>query len=223
MSNTNESMAKRIKKTMENLQKNNIYACYIPTKEDVVTQVAEFLNEGDTVSVGGSESLFVCGVIDYLREGGYHFLDRYQDGLTREEIEQIYRDAFSADAYLCSSNAVTENGELYNVDGNSNRTAAILYGPKSVIMVVGVNKLVKDLAEAAERVKTTAAPLNTQRLDCDTYCRAQGRCIALTRGESEITAGCSSDQRICCNYVISAKQRHKNRIKVILVGEPLGY
>ena len=133
--------------------------------------------------------------------------------------------SFSADVYLCSSNAVTENGELYNVDGNSNRTAAILYGPKSVIMVVGINKIVRNLDEAVQRVKNVSAPANALRLSCGTFCSEKGYCVSLEgkKGGIELCSGCQTDARICCNYVVSARQRQRNRIKVLLVGQDLGY
>ena len=132
----------------------DVYKRQVPDKEDVVPRLREMISAGSTVTCGGSVSLYQCGVIDFLRDGPYCFLDRDREGLSKEDREEIFRQAFSSDVYLCSSNAVTENGELYNVDGNSNRTAAILYGPKSVIMVVGINKIVRNLDEAVLRVKT---------------------------------------------------------------------
>ena len=117
----------------------------------------------------------------------------------------------------------TERGELYNVDGNSNRVAAILYGPKSVIVVAGCNKIVPDLAAAVRRVKAKAAPENCTRLSCETFCRKTGECVSLRQESSEMPEGCRSEARICCNYVVSAYQRQQGRIKVVLVGEPLGY
>ena len=115
---------------------------------------------------------------------------------------------------------MTERGELYNVDGFANRVAAIANGPKKVIMVVGINKIVPDLDAAIRRVKTIAAPLNTKRLNCDTYCYHTGVCMGLEGG---MTDGCNAPGRICCNYLVSAHQRHPDRITVILVGEPCGY
>ena len=122
-----------------------------------------------------------------------------------------------------SSNAVTENGELYNVDGNSNRVSALLYGPSSVIVVIGVNKIVKNIDEAVRRVKVCAAPKNTVRLSCETPCSKTGECVSLLREDSKMPDGCRCDGRICCNYVVCAQQRHKNRIKVVIVNEQLGY
>ena len=169
-----EILKKRIEQTMENLERNNMEAFFVPDKGDVVPKLRELITAGSTVTCGGSMSLYQCGVIDFLRDGPYCFLDRDKEGLSREDREAIFRQAFSADVYLCSSNAVTENGELYNVDGNSNRTAAILYGPKSVIMVVGINKIVRNLDEAVQRVKTVSAPANALRLSCGTFCSEKG-------------------------------------------------
>lgn len=149
-----------IKKTMENLKKNNMAAYYVETKEEVVPLVKQLVPQGSSVSNGGSESLIQSGVFDLLESGYYDFADRR--GLEGDAIRECYIKAFGCDAFFCSSNAVTENGELYNVDGNSNRVACIVYGPKKVIMVVGINKIVPDIAAAVERVKKISAPLNTK-------------------------------------------------------------
>ena len=125
-------------------------------------------------------------------------------------------------SFPCTS-CKTENGELYNVDGNSNRVACIAYGPESVIVVAGVNKIVENLDKAIERVKTICAPLNTKRLDCQTFCNTKGSCVSLESDKSYMCDGCGSDARICCNYLVSARQRKKDRIKVILINEKLGY
>lgn len=214
---------KRISRTMKNLEKNNMQVYRVETKAEIPQKVSELLKEGDTVGVGGAVTLFESGVIELLRSGKYNLLDRYEEGLTKEQIHQIFIDSFSADAYITSSNAITENGELYNVDGNSNRVAAICFGPKSVIIVAGYNKLVKNLDEAIARVKTIAAPSNCRRLSCQTYCKETGECMSLNDNASGMTGGCSSPGRICCNYVVSAYQGRKDRIKVILVEEELGY
>ena len=211
----------QIEKTMENLRKNNMDAYYVEKSEDVKQKVAELIKEGDTVAVGGSETLVQTGVMDMLRSGKYRFLDRYAPGLDAEGIRRIFIESFSADVYLSSSNAVTMKGELYNVDGNSNRIAAICYGPKSVIMVAGCNKIVPDIKAAGLYVKKVSAPSNAVRLGSDTYCASAGVCKGIA--EDSITAGCNCNGRICCNYLVSARQRVPGRIKVILVGEELGF
>ena len=211
-----------INHTMERLKKNNMEAYFVEKKEDVLPLFRELVKEGDTVTHGGSETIKECGLIEELNSGRYNYLDRSKCA-SIEEAEKLYRESYFADVYLASSNAVTESGLLYNVDGNSNRVSAILYGPKSVIMICGYNKIVRDLDEATYRVKKVAAPKNTKRLNCDTYCKEAGECLAIGKDASFMCDGCRTEGRICCNYVISAKQRHKDRIKVILVGEKLGY
>ncbi len=219
----NEKLKARIEKTMKNLKLNKMEPYFVETKDEVLPLVKTLLKDGDTVSNGGSESLKETGVIDELKSGKYNYLNRSREGITPEEVQKVYRQTYSADVYFASSNAITENGELYNVDGNSNRVSAILFGPKSVVLVCGYNKIVKNIEEAELRVKTCAAPPNCKRLSCDTYCAKAGKCVSLNNETHEIPSGCRSEHRICCNYVISAQQRHINRIKVIIVGEKLGY
>ena len=209
---------KRIEKVIKNLAKNNTAGYYVERKEEVVPLLKTLIKEGDTVAVGGSMSLFECKVIDMLRQGNYNFLDRYKQGLTRKEIDEIYIESFSADVYLTSSNAVTESGELYNVDGTSNRIAAIGYGPKSVIIVVGRNKIVKDIEEAIIRVKTIVAPKNAQRLGAKSYCEKNQCCITYSD-----FAGCYSDGRHLQQLSDLLVPTKKDRIKVIITGENIGY
>lgn len=216
-------MNKIFEKVIANLEKNNMKGYFAKDKNEALEIVKSLLNEGDTVGVGGSMSLFECGVIEHLRCGKYEFLDRYVENISRDEVNEIYRKSFSADAYLCSSNAITENGDLYNVDGNSNRVACICYGPKSVIMVVGKNKIVKNINEAVNRVKTISAPKNCERLGLETYCKLKGGCISLENADADMCEGCKGSTRICCSYVVSSYQRTKDRIKVILVDEEIGY
>ena len=217
-----ETMMKRITKTITSLRNNNMAAFYVEKKEDVVPLLKTLMNEGETVTHGGSETLKECGVTDLLNSGAYNYVDR-DKAKDRDEAEELMRKAYFADTYLASANAVTEGGLLYNVDGNSNRVSAILYGPKQVVFICGYNKIVRDLDEAVVRLKTVAAPKNTKRLSCETYCAKEGECLAMGRDASYMCDGCKSPQRICCNYVISAHQRHKDRLKVIIVGEKLGY
>ena len=213
-------MTDSIRLVMENLEKNRIAVEYVEKKEEVLPLIRRLIPAGSTVASGGSRSLDETGVIGLMKSGTYTYLDRMAPDLTPEQRQEIAIKGNTADVYLCSTNAITEAGELYNVDGNCNRIAAIAFGPKSVIMVVGINKIVPDLEAAVHRVKTIAAPLNTQRLNCDTPCRHTGVCMGV---DGTMTDGCHSPARICCNYLISAQQRVPNRIRVILVGEPLGF
>ena len=217
----NEIIRLRMEKTKNALENNNMTAYTVKTKEEAADIVRSLLKKGDVIASGGSVTLNQCGITDIIKSPDYIYLDR--NSVAPDKTAEIFRKSFSADVYLCSSNAITENGELYNVDGNSNRVAAIAYGPKSVIIIAGYNKVVRNIEEASNRVKKTAAPANTVRLQCDTYCSKSGECAAFTKESQDITSGCSSDERICCNFLISAKQRHKGRIKVILVAENLGF
>lgn len=212
-----------IEKTMENLRNNGIVPFFVKTKEEAKEKVKELIPKGAKVGVGGSVTLAECGIIDLLRSSDYDFLDRYKEGLSREEVNNIFRECFFADVYLMSTNALTEDGELYNVDGNSNRVAALLYGPESVIVVTGKNKIVRNLSEAVLRMKTVAAPKNAKRLSCKTYCTAAGECMDRERTADAMTKGCASPDRICSNYTVTGRQRIKDRIKVIIIDEETGY
>ena len=212
-----------MKTVIENLKKNNMEVYTVGARADVVPLLERLLKKGDTVAVGGSKTLDEANVLMLLRNGDYNFLDRYAEGLSRAEIEEIFRKSFFADAYISSANAITEQGEIFNVDGNGNRVAALLFGPERVFVVAGKNKIVKNLDEAVKRVKTTAAPLNTKRLSCDTYCEKKGVCMALNTDAEHMTEGCNGEGRICCDYTVMAYQRKANRVCVILVDEVLGF
>lgn len=213
-----EQLYLRLERTVRALQANRMEACWVRTKAEALARVAEMIPADATAAAGGSMTLAECGITDWLRAGHCKYLDR--TAVPKEEVPAVYRAAFSADVYLMSSNAVTESGELYNVDGNGNRVAALIYGPDSVIVVAGANKLVPDIPAAVRRVKSLAAPVNAARLSQDTPCVKCGTCAGL-RGD--LAAGCRSEQRICCSYVVSGYQRVPGRIKVILVAETLGY
>lgn len=202
------------------LEKNNIEAHYFDTAREIYDYIEEILPAGAKIANGGAQSLIDSGVMDLIKKEKYNYIDRFAVSNADEE-RKIKADYFTADYFFCSTNALTENGELVNVDGRSNRVAAIMYGPTNVIMIVGKNKIVKDIKEAFLRVKTVAAPKNTVRLNCDTYCKEKGMCVAAENGD--IASGCGSSARICCNYVVSAYQREKNRIKVLICGENLGF
>ncbi|MEG0051161.1 MAG: lactate utilization protein [Terrisporobacter sp.] len=203
---------KKIERTMAALENNNMKAYYAKENAEVLEIVKEIAKEGEVVSVGGSMSLFETDVIDLLRSGRYEFLDRYAENLTPADMKDIYRKSFSADTYFSSANAITENGEIFNVDGNGNRVAAILYGPDKVILIVGINKIVKDVEEAVKRNKEISGPANAKRLSTATPCAKVGHCM-----------DCKSEDRICCEYTLIKRQRTANRIHVIFVNESLGF
>ncbi len=212
--NKYEIIRLKMERTAEALRKNNIYCECVENCDEALDVISTLINEGDTVSVGGSMTLFEAGVIDMLRSGDYNFLDRYEEGLTQTEINDIFARAMTCDAYFTSSNAITEKGELYNVDGTGNRVAAMCWGPKSVIVVAGYNKVVKDIEAAKIRVAEIAAPANAVRLNMNSPCTEIGKCV-----------NCNTDFRICATAVTIGHQmpKFKDRIKVILVGEELGY
>ena len=209
----------QVERTIKALAQNRIPAVYAPTREEAVEAVRGMLSPGEVVTCGGSMTLAECGIQDLLKSGAYEFLDR-----TVMDPQEVYRRTFSADVFLTSANAITEEGELYNVDGNGNRVAALIYGPKRVIVVAGINKLVSNLEAAIARVKCMAAPANGVRLETRTPCSRLGRCASCQGGETvnSMTEGCASEKRMCCQYVVTGYQR-TDRIRVVLVGEELGY
>ncbi len=205
-------MDERIAKTMENLRLNKMKPYFAENCKEALDIVRELVKNDKLITSGGSATLKECGVIEMLQnEYSSAFSARPVNG-TAEELRDFFRSEFSSDTFLASTNALTEDGELYNVDGNGNRVAAMIYGPTQVIIVTGVNKIVKNLAEAKERVETIAAPMNTKRLGSATPCKETGKC-----------GHCHSEQRICCSYVTLGQQRVPDRIKVIIVNENLGF
>ena len=181
----------RILRTIKALEKNNMNGYMVASNVDLISKIEELISPKSKVSCGGSMTLFETGVIDHLKSGRYEFLDRYKEGLTQDEIKEIFRQSFLSDAYVTSTNAITENGEIYNVDGNGNRVAAMLYGPDKVIIVAGVNKIVPNVEEAIIRTKEYASPINAKRLNKETPCTKIGRCVE-----------CNSDNRICNEYTL---------------------
>lgn len=205
-------MEKKVKRTLEGLAKHNIGGFYVEDEIKLIETLQDLIPQNSTVGVGDSMTLFETGVIEFLRSGKYNFLDKYRAGITSEEKKELYRKNFSADVFMCSTNAVTEKGELYNIDGNGSRVAAMLYGPERVIIVAGINKLVNNLEEAEKRVRNYAAPIDARRLNKDTPCTSLGYCI-----------DCNSKDRICNDFVVIRRQFNRDRIKVIIVGRHLGY
>ncbi|MBU5298767.1 lactate utilization protein [Clostridium sporogenes] len=203
---------KQAERTIKNLNSRNMEGYYINNIEQLFKKLKELIPEGSIVGVGDSMTLFQAGVIDFLRSGNFNFLDKYQDKLTSDEKREIYINNFSTDTFICSTNAITESGELYNIDGNGSRVAPMIYGPKQVILIVGINKIVKNIEEAESRVRSYAAPIDAKRLNKDTPCTKLGYCV-----------DCKSPNRICNDFVIIRGQFIKGRIKVLILGENLGY
>ncbi|WP_371381012.1 lactate utilization protein [Sporomusa aerivorans] len=210
--NTKWYTEKRVERVIASLEKHNMQGLYVENTIQLINKINELIPENSIVAVGDSMTLVETGVIEELRSGKYQFLDKYKPGITRLEKDRIYRQTFSADTFLCSTNALTESGELYNIDGNGSRVAAMLYGPKQVIIVAGVNKIVKGLQEAEVRVRNYAAPLDAKRLNKKTPCTSLGYCV-----------DCRSEERICNDFVVIKRQFDPKRIKVILIEGSYGY
>lgn len=203
---------KQVEKTIKNLELHNMMGIYVEDELELLSKLDEFIAQDSVIGVGDSVTLEETGVLRYLRQNKLDFLDKYKEGLTREEKRKIYIQNFSSDTFMCSTNALTEDGYLFNIDGNGSRVAPMLYGPKQVIVVAGINKLVSNLEEAQKRVRNYAAPLDAKRLKKDTPCTKIGTCV-----------DCKSPNRICNDFVTITGQFEKNRIKVIIIGKSFGY
>ncbi len=193
------------------LNKRGMEGYYCSDSKAAVEKALSFLSKGASVSFGGSVTLEESGMLAALRQGEFELIDRTL-AKTPEERKEYYRRAFSSDFYFMSSNAITMDGQLVNIDGTGNRVAALTYGPDTVILLVGMNKVVKTLDDAIARVHEKAAPPNTIRLNMQTPCSQTGTC-----------ANCLSEDCICAQTVLTRFNRIPGRIKVLLIGESLGY
>ncbi len=217
-------MKERIERVITALRKNNMQGIYVPCINDITKTVEDLLFDGAVIAAGGSVSVKESGVWELIGSDKYNFYDRTREGITDGEKQEIFRKVIGADFYFCSTNAITEKGELLNVDGFANRIAAIAFGPKKVIMIVGANKIVPTLSDAFLRVKKIAAPKNCVRLGINSPCAKLGHCVSLLNSDNpEFTDGCDFERRICANYLVSGRQQVKDRITVIICGEDLGY
>ena len=200
-----------VKQTIDSLKKNGMNGYFVNSTEELLKKITFLLKEGNTVSCGGSVTLHKTGVFDLLSNGKYNYLDRFKKNITPQELKQLFRDSFSADVYLTGTNAITVHGELYNVDGNGNRVACMIYGPDKVIVVCGTNKIVKNLDAAFERNRKISAPLNSARLSKNNPCVKLGYCIE-----------CSTSDRICCKYTVISKEKDPNRMHIIFINGVFG-
>lgn len=204
----NKLLAER---TIEGLEKRNMQGFYAETKEEAVKLALSLIPEKSVVSWGGSATLSETGLLNELKNGDYKCLDR-NDVETREEKEEIAHQALNADYYLMSTNAMTIDGQLINIDGNGNRVAALIYGPKNVVILAGINKICDTYEAALDRARNKASIPNVIRFNCNTPCQKTGKCM-----------DCLSPETVCCQFVHTRFSRVKNRIKVIIVGENLGF
>lgn len=204
--------AKLAEQLIQHLERRHFEAYYCPDATSMKEKVRTLIPEGSSISWGGSMSIRDTGLTVELKEAGkYHIYDR-EEAKNEEEKLNIYRKAFECDFYLSSVNAISEDGVIVNIDGNGNRVAAITWGPKRVIFVVGMNKIARDVNTAWERARSTAAPINAARFDINTPCQKDGVCHS-----------CHSPQSIC-NYIHFLRNSYpEKRHIVILVGEDLGY
>ena len=202
---------KMAEKLVHNLTQRHFNACFCHTADEIITKVKQLIPAGSSITWGGSKSIREIGLTSALKTGDYQVYDR-DDAKTDEEKLAIYRKAFEVDYYLSSVNAMTEDGILVNIDGNGNRVAAITWGPKRVIFVVGLNKVAADIPSALQRARHTAAPINAMRFGINTPCHLDGMCHNCLSAES------------ICNYFHFLRLSHPaHRHIVILTDLPLGY
>ena len=204
----NERLAQTI---IKNLKRRHIEGFYCPTGADAVNKVVELIEDGSSVTWGGTMTVRDLGIPEALkRRGTLEVIDR-DLATTAEEKQAMYLRAFSTDVYLSSANAISEDGVIVNIDGNGNRVAAITWGPRKVIFVIGLNKVAQTVEAALARARSTASPVNAARFDIKTPCQTDGVCH-----------NCNSADSIC-NYVHFLRNSPRGRHQVVLVGEDLGY
>lgn len=210
----NLNTIKEIKKKQmkERFKKHNMKLLFFKDAEAIQVFVKEKLQTVESVSVGGSMTLFETGVIDILEKSKVTYYNRYQPGLTTKQIQEVFRKAFSCDVYLTSTNAITEDGYLYNVDGTGNRVAAMIYGPKEVLVIAGENKICQNQEAAKKRVREVAAPVNSVRVKRNNPCIKTGICM-----------DCQSPEKICSAFVTLGYQAIKERITVCIIEGSYGY
>ncbi|MBR2798834.1 MAG: lactate utilization protein [Clostridia bacterium] len=208
----NENITKRnallAQKVIKGLESRNMTGYWAESKRDALEQALALIPEGSSVTMGGAMSAHEIGLVDALKKGDYNFIDRD----AYEDKRAAMLAAYEADVFLASANAITEDGILVNIDGNSNRVSAIAQGPRKVIFIVGMNKVCPDPDSAMKRARNVAAPINAQRFGLNTPCAKTGACM-----------DCKSPDTICCQFLITRFSRHKDRIHVILVNGNLGF
>ena len=191
-------------KVIKGLQSRNMTGYYAETREQAKQIALSLIPEGSSIAMGGTMSAVEIGLVDALKSGNYHFIDRSAPGAKLA--------AYDADFFLSSANAMTDDGVLVNIDGNANRVSCIANGPKHVLFIVGMNKITNDIDSAMKRARNVAAPINAQRFGLETPCSKLGTCM-----------NCKSPDTICCQFLITRYSRHKDRIHVILVNDNLGF
>ena len=208
----NENVVKRnellAQTVIKGLQSRNMSGYYAENKEEALRTALSLIDEGSSCTMGGCTSAVEIGLVDALKQGNYNFIDR----AAFSDPHAAALAAFDADVFLASCNAITNDGVLVNIDGNSNRVAAIAHGPKKVVMIVGMNKVCSDVDGAMKRARNVAATTNAQRFGLSTPCAKTGACF-----------NCKSPDTICCQFLITRYSRHTGRIHVVLVNDTLGF
>ena len=208
----NEIITKRnellAKKVIKGLESRNMSGYYAKDKAEALELALKLIPEGSSIAMGGAMSAHEIGLVEAVKSGDYRFIDRDK----AEDKRAAMLAAYDADIFLSSANAMTEDGILVNIDGNSNRVSAIAQGPRKVIFIVGMNKVCDDIDGAMKRARNVAAPINAQRFGLSTPCTSTGSCM-----------NCKSPDTICCQFLITRYSRHKDRIHVILVNDNLGF
>ena len=208
----NENIYKRnellAQKVIAGINSRNMTGYYAKDKEEALKLALDLIPEGSSVTMGGCMSAHEIGLVEKLKSGNYNFIDR--DAYEDKRAAMLM--AYDADFFLSSANAITEDGVIVNIDGNSNRVSAIAQGPKKVIFIVGMNKVCDDIDGAMKRARNVAAPVNAQRFGLSTPCAKTGSCF-----------NCKSPDTICCQFLITRFSRHKDRIHVIMVNDSLGF
>lgn len=192
------------------LKKRNMEGYYCEDRREALELVLKLMEEKGTVSSGGSKTIRELGILEALQERGYEIIE-YKEADKTAIGSPIFRQVAGADYFLMSTNAVTKDGELVNIDGASNRVSSLLHGPKTVIMVAGINKIVKDVESGVNRIQTSVSPILAAMSGRQTPCGIKGACT-----------NCLSPDCMCCNIVITRRSRYTGRVKLILVGEDLG-
>lgn len=200
-----------VQEVLQSLIKNRFEALYVSSREEAREKILAMIPTGASVGYGGSLTLDELGIKDVLKKGNYQFIDRGRSETSAEELFKLRRESLLSDVFLCSTNALTKDGKLVNIDGIGNRLAALTFGPKKVIVVAGLNKVVADVEEGLKRIRNSVAPLHARRRGWKVPCANTGYCM-----------DCRSADRICGTITITEFQREKGRLIVILVGESLG-
>jgi L-lactate utilization protein LutB len=212
MKETDWYWMRRMRTVRGSLEKNGITAYVTRTREEAKKKAISLIKKGGTIGLGGSRTTTEIGLLDILRGDDYKLYDQYDPKLSKETALEMRKRGTHADYFVSGSNAITEDGKIVNTDGLGNRLAGFCFGPDKVIIVVGRNKIVKDVESALDRVRNVAGPMNARRFGLSTPCVRTGKC-----------SDCESPQRICNLTLIIEKQRIKGRITVIMVNEELGF